>query len=136
MSQPTVSVVLPVYNPGKYLTHAIGSIIDQSYQDWELICVNDGSTDQSREVLDWFAYQDKRIRVYHQENSGVVAAANRGGDLARGLDLPHGCRRHIDARQNTASSGIYEKQSRVCGGRRFYLRDRHGFGAPRLTVAT
>ncbi len=83
MSQPTVSVVLPVYNPGKYLTHAIGSIIDQSYQDWELICVNDGSTDQSREVLDWFAYQDKRIRVYHQENSGVVAAANRGGDLAR-----------------------------------------------------
>ena len=83
MSIPNVSVVLPVYNPGKYLAPAIGSIIDQSYQDWELICVNDGSTDQSRELLDWFAGQDKRIRVYHQENAGVVPAANRGCELAR-----------------------------------------------------
>ena len=83
MSKPTVSVILPVYNPGKYLAPAVGSIIDQSYQDWELICINDGSTDQSRETLEWFAGQDKRIRVYHQDNAGIVAAANRGCELAR-----------------------------------------------------
>jgi len=83
MSKPIVSVVLPVYNPGNFLAPAINSIIDQSYQDWELICVNDGCTDQSRERLERFAGQDKRIRVHHQENAGVVAAANRGCELAR-----------------------------------------------------
>jgi glycosyltransferase involved in cell wall biosynthesis len=83
MSKPIVSVVLPVYNPGNFLAPAINSIIDQSYQDWELICVNDGCTDQSRETLERFAGQDKRIRVHHQENAGVVAAANRGCELAR-----------------------------------------------------
>ena len=83
VSKPTVSVVLPVYNGGKFLAAAIGSIVDQSFQDWELICVNDGSTDQSSLVLDWFANRDPRIRVVHQANSGVVSAANHAHQLAR-----------------------------------------------------
>ena len=83
MDKPAVSVVVPVYNAGKHLVSAIGSIVDQTFEDWELICVDDGSTDQSPEVLDWFADLDPRIRVFHQSNSGVVAAANRGHQLAR-----------------------------------------------------
>ena len=83
MHKPAVSVVVPVYNAGIHLVNAIGSIVDQSFEDWELICVDDGSTDQSPRVLDWFAKLDPRIRVYHQQNSGVVAAANRGHQLAR-----------------------------------------------------
>ena len=83
MNKPTVSVVVPVFNAGHHLVAAIGSIIDQTFQDWELICVDDGSTDQSPRVLDWFADRDPRIRVVHQTNSGVVAAANRGHQLAK-----------------------------------------------------
>lgn len=83
VSQPAVSVVLPVYNGGKYLANAIGSIVDQSFEDWELICVNDGSTDQSSLVLDWFARMDARIQVVHQENRGIVGALNRGCELAQ-----------------------------------------------------
>ncbi len=83
MNQPAVSIVLPVFNAGRHLVTAIGSIVDQTFQDWELICVNDGSTDQSSLVLDWFANRDARVRVIHQENGGVVSAANRGHQAAR-----------------------------------------------------
>ncbi len=83
MSKPAVSVVLPVFNAGKYLVSAIGSIIGQTYCDWEMICINDGSTDRSPEILDWFAKKDPRIRVVHQSNAGVVAAANRGHALVQ-----------------------------------------------------
>jgi glycosyltransferase involved in cell wall biosynthesis len=83
MSSPSVSVVIPVFNAGKHLAPAIGSIVDQTYRDWEMICVNDGSTDGSSEILDWFADQDSRIRIVHQSNAGVVAAANRGHALAK-----------------------------------------------------
>ncbi len=83
MNKPAVSVVLPVYNAGKHLVTAIGSIVDQAFQDWELICVNDGSTDQSALILDWFANRDPRIHVIHQENAGVVSAANRCHQIAR-----------------------------------------------------
>ncbi len=83
MSKPAVSVVIPVFNAGKYLASAIGSIIDQTFSDWEMICINDGSTDCSPEILDWFAKQDPRIRVIHQSNMGVVAAANRGHEMVQ-----------------------------------------------------
>lgn len=83
MSMPAVSVVIPVYNAGKYLASAIGSIVDQSFTDWEMVCIDDGSTDSSPELLDRFAAHDPRIRVVHQANCGVVAAANRGHQLAR-----------------------------------------------------
>lgn len=83
MSKPAVSVVIPVFNACKYLASAIGSIVDQSFRDWELICINDGSTDSSPKILEWFAEHDTRIRVVHQSNAGVVAAANRGHELAQ-----------------------------------------------------
>ena len=82
MPDPLVSVVMPVFNAGRYLSVAVTSIIDQSFRDWEMICVNDGSTDGSAQLLDQFAQRDARIRVVHQANAGIVSALNHGCDLA------------------------------------------------------
>ncbi|MCR9292083.1 MAG: glycosyltransferase [bacterium] len=81
---PQVTVLMPVYNAQDYLIDAMASIVEQSFQDWEMICVNDGSRDQSGEMLDWFAAQDQRIRVVHQANQGLVGALNVGIELSRG----------------------------------------------------
>jgi glycosyltransferase involved in cell wall biosynthesis len=84
MQPPTVSVVMPVYNERPYLEGAIGSVLHQSFEDFEFIIVNDGSTDGSKDVLECFADTEQRIRVVHQENQGVSSALNRGLDLSRG----------------------------------------------------
>ena len=84
MHEPLVSVVMPVYNAGRFLSGAVNSIREQSFRDWEMICVDDGSTDGSGERLDEFAAQDARIRVIHQTNTGIVGALNRGCEAARG----------------------------------------------------
>jgi glycosyltransferase involved in cell wall biosynthesis len=81
VTQPTVSVVIPTYNRAKYVTETIDSVLSQSYTDYEIIVVNDGSTDNTREAL--APYMD-RIRYIHQKNSGVSAARNRGIKAARG----------------------------------------------------
>lgn len=84
MREPLVSVVMPVYNAGRFLSVAVNSICAQSFSDWEMICVNDGSSDGSGRVLDELAQGDDRIRVVHQSNTGIVGALNRGCELARG----------------------------------------------------
>lgn len=84
MHEPLVSVVMPVYNAGHFLSDAVNSICDQSFRDWEMICVDDGSTDGSGRVLDRFAERDTRIKVVHQSNTGIVGALNHGCELARG----------------------------------------------------
>lgn len=79
---PRVSVVMPVYNSEKYLRQAVDSILDQSFQDFELIAVNDCSTDASLEILQ--SYKDPRIRIISNEkNSGSAASINRALELAR-----------------------------------------------------
>lgn len=83
-STPRVSVVLPVYNAGALLRDAVESILDQTYRDFELIAVDDGSTDGSGLVLDDFAARDARVRVIHQENRKQVATMNRAIAEARG----------------------------------------------------
>ena len=74
---PTVSVVMPVYNTEAYLADAIGSILAQTFTDWELICVDDGSSDCSLDVLRRYERADSRIRVISRPNTGV-ARAQRG----------------------------------------------------------
>lgn len=81
---PKISIVMPVYNAETFLADAIGSLQAQTFADWELIAVNDGSTDGSGAVLDALAEKDSRIRVIHQANGGICAARNRGLAEARG----------------------------------------------------
>ncbi len=79
-----VSVVIPVYNTALYLEQCLDSLINQTLQDIEIICINDGSTDESLSILDRYKNQDKRIRVFNQENKGQSAARNLGINRAQG----------------------------------------------------
>lgn len=83
MTVPTVSVVMPVYNAKAYIAKAVESILAQSFGHFELIIINDGSTDGSQQILEKYATQDPRIRLVTRENRGLVASLNEGIDLAR-----------------------------------------------------
>ncbi len=79
-----VTIVVPVYQAEKYVGCCIESILAQDYNNWELILINDGSTDSSGDLCDAYAIIDQRINVYHQENKGVSAARNKGLRIAKG----------------------------------------------------
>jgi glycosyltransferase involved in cell wall biosynthesis len=83
-SSPGISIIVPVYNAETTLQKCIDSIINQKYKDYELILVDDGSTDNSKSICDSYAQKDDRILVIHQENKGVSAARNAGLDIAKG----------------------------------------------------
>lgn len=82
--QHKISIIVPIYNTEKYLHRCIDSIISQSFTDWELILVDDGSTDNSPAICDEYAEKDQRIRVIHKENGGVCSARNLGIQEAKG----------------------------------------------------
>lgn len=81
---PKISIIVPVYNCEKYISNCINSILEQSFKDFELILVDDGSSDRSSEICESFAKKDNRVRAIHQPNSGVSRARNRGLDEAQG----------------------------------------------------
>ena len=79
-----VSIIIPVYNVENYLRRCLDSVINQTLKDIEIICVDDGSTDNSGKILDEYALKDKRIKVIHQRNKGAAVARNVGLSLAVG----------------------------------------------------
>lgn len=81
---PLFSIIVPVYNVKEYIEITIGSILEQTIRDLEILAIDDGSTDGSGDMLDIIASTDARVRVFHQPNSGVSAARNLGLDKARG----------------------------------------------------
>ena len=83
-SNPLFSVIVPVYNIEEYLKKCITSIIEQTYKNIEIILIDDGSTDKSALICDEFAEKDKRIKVVHKENGGVVSARKVGISIASG----------------------------------------------------
>lgn len=84
MHGPALSIIVPVYRVEQYLTECIDSILAQTFTDWELILVDDGSPDGSGAICDRYAARDSRIRVIHKPNGGVSAARNDALDIARG----------------------------------------------------
>lgn len=83
-NSPTVSVIMPVYNAEHFLDKSIGSIINQTYYNLEIVLVNDGSTDGSTEICDLYTKRDYRVRLINKENGGVSSARNVGLELANG----------------------------------------------------
>lgn len=81
---PKISVIVPVYNVEEYLDVCLDTIIMQTFKDFEVICVDDGTQDSSGEILDKYALFDKRIKVIHQENKGLSGARNTGVEAANG----------------------------------------------------
>lgn len=78
------TIVVPVYNVEKYLPDCVSSVLCQSFKDYEIILVDDGSTDGSGKLCDRYAEKDSRIKVIHQSNQGQAAARNAGIKVADG----------------------------------------------------
>lgn len=118
MPKMKVSIIVPIYNVAEFLKRGLNSVLSQSFQDFELILVDDGSTDASGEICDEYVALDSRIQVIHKENGGVSSARNAGLDVATGewvycMDpddelLPDGLM--------TLVSGISEEVDVVMGG--------------------
>ncbi len=84
---PALSIIMPVFNGEQYLADCIGSILSQSFGDFELLCVNNGSTDRSQEILDYFARRDARVKPLYQEEPNQRSARNLGVKHAKGAYL-------------------------------------------------
>ena len=81
---PVISIIVPVYNAEKYLHRCIDSILSQTFTDFELLLIDDGSTDSSSIICDDYLREDSRVRVFHKKNGGVSSARNMGLDNAKG----------------------------------------------------
>jgi glycosyltransferase involved in cell wall biosynthesis len=103
-NDPRVSVVMAVYNAERYLNEAIRSILGQTYDDFEFIIIDDGSTDRSSAMLTSFAEVDRRLNVHRQPNSGLIASLNKACGLARGAYVAR-----MDA-DDISLPGRFEKQ--------------------------
>ena len=86
MKDEKVSIIVPVYNSEKYLDKCINSILKQTYKNIEIIAINDGSTDGSYEKLKSYAKRDGRIRVFNQDNKGLIETRIKGVQQARGYN--------------------------------------------------
>ncbi len=119
MPIPSISVVMPVFNAASTLADTLNSILQQSFKNWELIAVNDGSTDDSLEILEYYAAQDHRIRIINKINGGAAAARNMGMEQARGTwvlfhdsdDIAH-----LDMLQKLLEAATDNDISMIAGG--------------------
>lgn len=84
MNNPAISVIVPIYNVEKYIRRCIDSILSQTFTNFELLLIDDGSNDKSGEICDEYALHDNRIRVFHKENNGVGSARQLGVNEAKG----------------------------------------------------
>jgi glycosyltransferase involved in cell wall biosynthesis len=87
LREPKISIIVPVYNAANYLPSMIDSILSQSFSDFELMLIDDGSSDGSADICDGYAAKDARVLVIHKANEGVSASRNLGADRARGKYL-------------------------------------------------
>lgn len=78
--KPFFSIIMPCYNSEEYINDAVQSILGQNFDDWELIAINDGSTDNTPDILNRYAESDSRIKVLNKDNGGYCSAVNMGLD--------------------------------------------------------
>jgi len=83
-NKPMVSIIIPAYNAGRFISETIESVLLQSFTNWELIIVNDGSKDNTGEIISKYAAADKRISIITKENSGVSDTRNKGIEKSKG----------------------------------------------------
>ncbi len=130
----TISVIMSVYNAEKYLDEAIQSILDQTYQDFEFIIINDGSTDKSLEIMEKYKNQDDRIVLMTRKNKGLVASLNEGIEKAKGkyiarmdaddISLPQRFEKQIE---------LMEKENLdICGSHFFIVDERSKYLSARV----
>lgn len=122
-----ISIIVPVYNTERYLSQSIESVISQSFSDWELVLVDDGSTDSSGKVCEKYAAGDNRIKTIHKNNGGLSSARNAGlreatGDYILFLDsddllLPEALKNLWEVRQQTGGDIICGKYIKFNDGR-------------------
>lgn len=134
MTNPLITIIVPVYNAEKYLERCIQSILSQTFSDFELVLVDDGSTDNSPSMCDCYMERDNRVHVVHQTNAGVSAARNKGIDAAKGEFISF-----IDADdwvEREMYQTLYDEASRkeadyvYCG----YYREKDGCSRPQEYV--
>ena len=121
---PAISIIVPVYNTEKYLHRCIDSILAQTFADFELILIDDGSTDKSPQICDEYRKKDGRIIVIHQSNAGVSVARNAGLDIASGNYImfcdsddyvdPNWCWYMIDTAKMYPDKGVVCNAWRAC----------------------
>ncbi len=129
------SVIIPVYNVERYLKDCLNSVLNQTFVDWEAICVDDGSTDRSAAILEEYANQDNRIKVVVQENAGTAAARNTGLKAAQGdyiffLDSDDWIQSHT---LQTLSSQLNGEDILCFSGTRFFEAENAYHPADQLT---
>lgn len=119
------SVIIPIYNVESYLQACLDSVLNQTFEDWEAICVNDGSTDNSANILDDYGHKDSRFKIVNQPNGGLSAARNTGlkaatGDYVMFLDSDDwlGC----DALERVSES-LTDEDMLCFSGRRFFEKE-------------
>ena len=84
LQDPLISIIVPVYNVERYLVKCLDSIVNQTYQNLQIILIEDGSSDNSGKICDDYSKKDQRISVIHKRNEGLSAARNEGLDIAEG----------------------------------------------------
>ena len=129
MKSPKVTVLMSVYNGEKYLREAIGSILNQTFTDFEFIIIDDGSTDRTRNILTEYADQDQRIvQVRNQENIGLTQSLNKGIKLARGIYIARQDADDISDRQRLKRQINYMQKHPEVGllGTAYHLIDENG----------
>ena len=132
--RPMVSIIVPVYNAEQYLRRCVDSILNQEYTDYELLLVNDGSTDASGDICEEYGDQDPRVIVIQKENTGVSDSRNRALDRARGKYLqfldsddwitPDATRLFVRAAEEYGCDMVISDFYRVVGERAYQRRVR------------
>jgi glycosyltransferase involved in cell wall biosynthesis len=121
MDQPLVSVIMPAYNAEKYISEAIESVINQTYQNWELIVIDDGSTDNTAAIVNTF--YDKRIKTLLESNAGQSLQLNKGIAIAKGryiaiahaddINLPNRLALQVSFLEKNASIGVLGSKIKI-----------------------